>query len=250
VACLDALAYSSLWVSLAAGALCLAAAQAMTGAPLWVAGALAFSGTLVVYNVDRLRDLDRDLATAPVRTAFVERNRGLLVGVASFAGVASVVFGAMLGVPAILALLPVLALGLLHRRLKRFAYVKTLYVACAWVAVAVALPAVAAENPVGVSWVAGVIGLTMVANVTACNLRDGEAASSALGEGMPLRLARLTAASGVALSLLAPDILRGLTVVPLATLVALVPFDPGERYSHLVVDGALLVGALCAIAFL
>jgi hypothetical protein len=58
------------------------------------------------------------------------------------------------------------------------------------------------------------------------------------------------AAFGVLLSLLAPHALRGLVLVPLATLVALVPFDPGERYSHLVVDGALLVGALGAMASL
>jgi 4-hydroxybenzoate polyprenyltransferase len=247
---LDALAYSSLWVSLAAGALCLAAADTMTGAPLWLPGALAFTGTLVVYNLDRVRDLEKDRHTAPLRSAFVERNRTRLVALIVLAGVASVGLTTLLGTGVIAALLPVLVLGLLHRRLKHYAYVKTLYIALAWVAVAVFLPAVVAERVAGLPWVAAIVGLTMLANVTACNIRDGEAASAALGEEVPLRLARVCAAVGIVVALLAPDFLRAMVLIPIATLIALAPFDPDERYSHVVVDGALLAGPLGTLAML
>ena len=47
---------------------------------------------------------------------------------------------------------------------------------------------------------------------------------------------------------LAPAGARPLGLVPLATLAALVAFDPGERYGLVVVDGALLAGALGALA--
>ena len=39
---------------------------------------LAAAGTLVVYNIDRLRDVDRDRLTCPARTRFVERWRSAL----------------------------------------------------------------------------------------------------------------------------------------------------------------------------
>ena len=243
----DAAAYSSLWVSLAAAALCLAAADAMTGAPNGVAGALALCGTLVVYNVDRLRDLERDRETTPARTAFVSRHRRGLVALSAVSGVGSLACGALLGPRAIAALAPVLVLGLLHRRLKRLDYLKTLYIALAWVAVVVGLPAIVSVRAAGVPWVAGIVGATMLANVTASNLRDDEAASAALGEGVPLRLARACAVLGLALALLGPEAIRALAWIPLATLLALVRFDDGERYGHLVVDGALLVGGLAAL---
>lgn len=243
----EALAYSSVWVALAAGALCAAAAEAMAGTPHGMASALAFCGTLVVYNLDRLRDLERDRTTAPLRSAFVSRHRSVLIGLTCVAALASAGLGVLLGARAIAALLPVLLLGLLHRRLKSIAYAKPFYIALAWVVVTVMLPAVLLDVRQRAAWVAGIFGLTILANVIACNLRDGEAASAALGAGVPLRLARLTAIAGLLTALLAPDYARPLVLVPLLTLGALLPFDPGERYGHLAVDGALLVGATGAL---
>ena len=51
--------------------------------------ALAAAGTLVVYNVDRLRDLEKDRLTAPARSAFVERWRGPLLALTAAAAVAA-----------------------------------------------------------------------------------------------------------------------------------------------------------------
>jgi len=63
----------------------------------------------------------------------------------------------------------------------------------------------------------------------------------------PLRIARGCAALGIACALAAPTGVRPLGLVPLATLAALVPFHPGERYGLVTVDGALLIGALGAL---
>src|SRR5512145_2462016 len=79
-AALDALAWSSLWLALTAAALAAAASRALEVAPAPPVLGLAFAGTVVVYVIDRLRDLPRDRSSAPERAAFVEAHRrGLLV---------------------------------------------------------------------------------------------------------------------------------------------------------------------------
>ena len=247
---LDALAFTSLWVAGAAAALAAAAARVM-GVPLPVdAVALAFCGTLVVYDVDRLRDLDRDRTTAPLRTAFVSAHRRLVSVLCVLAGLASIGLAWRAGGRAIAMLLPVLGLGLLHRRLKRFALGKPLYVTAAWVAVVVGLPAVTAAEPRHVGWVVAIVFLTILANAIASNVRDGEAAIARLGSGTPIRLARALAAVAVVTTLFAPVPVRAFVVVPLATGVALSAFHPGERYGHIAVDGALWLGALGALPLL
>jgi hypothetical protein len=52
----------------------------------------------------------------------------------------------------------------------------------------------------------------------------------------------------VALGALAPSPSDALVAVPLATLLALVGYRPTERFSPLLVDGALLAGSLIAVA--
>jgi 4-hydroxybenzoate polyprenyltransferase len=245
---LDALLYSSVWVAAAAAALFAAASRAM-GAPVSGAGvALAFSGTLAIYALDRLRDLERDRVTAPQRSLFVERHRSVMTW---SVGVSLVCAGAIVLAADLLAriwvLAPALVLGVLHRRLKRFAWAKALYIAFAWGVVTVGLPAVLATSPERVGWVAAVVLGTILANVIASNLRDGESATAVLGAHVPLRLARATAAAVLCVALLAPGQMRPLALVPLATLAALVPFRADERYGHLVVDGALLVGAAASL---
>ena len=247
---LDALAWSSVWVALAAAALCAASARAMQGeVPLSAVG-LALFGTLVVYNVDRLRDLERDRATAPCRSAFIEAHRGAIEGLVAGSALAAGLLALLVGLRAIAVLAPVLGLGLLHRRLKHVGLAKPFYITLAWLAVTVGLPAVLLEAPAFAGWVSAVIGATVLANVVASNLRDGEAASAALGAHVPLRLARLGAVGGVLISLAAPAPVRPLVVVPLATLAALVSFHADERYGHVVVDGALLMGAAGALLLL
>ena len=80
---LEVLAFSGIWpASVAAGliATCgLVLVDSPSLGPLATAMALGAAGTLVVYNIDRLRDLHRDRTTAPARSAFVERHREALI---------------------------------------------------------------------------------------------------------------------------------------------------------------------------
>ncbi len=235
---LQTLAFSSLWVAAAACALCAAAGRAMAIEVAPAVMGLVFAGTLVVYNVDRLRDLERDRASAPLRTAFVERHELVLTLVCWVGAGVAVFCGLAVGAMAVLALVPVGLLGFFHRRAKRYSALKAAYITLAWLMVVVAFPAVAAaeaHSPAAVAWV---LGLGLLANALASNVD----APGSRG----LALARGVAVLGVLSAFLAPAGVWPLASVPLAVAWALVRFEPEERHRLIVLDGALLWGGLAA----
>jgi hypothetical protein len=247
---LDALAFSSLWVALAASALVWATSLALGAPPSVSLVALVFGGTLVVYGVDRLRDMTRDAAVAPRRTTFVAQHRRPLAMLVGLSALVSVGAAGALGWRPVALLLPVLGLGLLHRRIKRFAWAKSAYVVLAWLMVVVGLPALTIPSATDWPWAALVLGPSLLANAIASNVRDHEAGVRWWGARRALSAARTAAVAGVVLGAAAPVALRALGIVPLATLVALGPFRADERYGLLVVDGALLAGGAAAVLVL
>jgi 4-hydroxybenzoate polyprenyltransferase len=255
---LDALAFSSALVAAAAAALAAAAGRALTGSVAPAAVALAFAGTLVIYNLDRLRDLERDRGITPERARFVAANRRGLLGLVVGAGAACLPLLTELvgrvGLAPVLWLAPALLLGLLHRRIKQVPLLKPLYITTAWLLVVVALPALASgaphalEAPRELAWVAAILALAIFANAIASNVRDGEAGAARYGPRLALRAARVLAGLGCVAGVFAPAAARPLAAVPLATLASLVSFRASERYGLLVVDGALLAGGAVALA--
>jgi hypothetical protein len=245
---LDALVFSNLWMAAGAGALVAATSRAMEIAIRPDAIGLAFAGTLVVYNIDRLRDQDRDRSAAPDRSAFVARYQRPLSTLTGAAAISSVYLAAHAGWPAIAILLPVLVFGLCHRRLKRFENAKILYVAASWTCVGFGLPAVLTLTVQNWIWVGAILTATMIANVIAFNLREEAVLAERYPRNEALWLARALTAAGVALAACAPSPAKALIAIPLATLLALIAYRPTERFSPLVVDGALLVGALISAA--
>jgi hypothetical protein len=247
---LDAALWSSAWLALAAAALTAASARALGAAVSPALLGLAFGGTLAVYVVDRVRDLAHDRATAPARAAFVAGHRrallALAAGGAALAGVSAAALGPRpLGLAALVG-----ALGVAHRRLKRFAPAKPVYLTFAWTAVPVGLPAAADPPAAHVGWVAAVVGATVLPNVMLSNLRDGEALAGRLGARRTLAIAGAILLAGLAAALAAPAPVRPLAALPLAMGAAAAAFRPSERYGALAVDGALLLGALAALAVL
>lgn len=230
---IDALLFSGFWVAVAAAVLTAATSCALGAAPLPSIVALAFLGTLAVYAVDRLRDLARDGATAPVRSAFVIRHRRALAALSLASAAAASLCAISAGPRAIAISAGVLAVGLLHRRLKRWSLLQPVYVVCAWLAVVVGLP-VAATNRAGhAGWIAALLAPALFANVAAPHA---------------LAWARLFAASGVLLAVFAPPPVRPLGGVALATGVALIGFRASERWLLGVLDGALVAGGIASLA--
>jgi hypothetical protein len=111
------------------------------------------------------------------------------------------------------------------------------------------LPAAADPAAAHVGWVAAVVGATVLANVMLSNLRDREALAGRLGPHRTRRIASAVLLAGLAAALLAPAPVRPLAALPLAMAFALAFFRPSERYGALAVDGALLAGALAALAW-
>lgn len=244
---LDALAFSSLLVSSSAAAL-VAAASAAMGVPLsWTVIGLVFGGTLAVYNVDRLRDLERDRITAPLRTRFIATHRNAIGILTTEATLLAVIFAFTDGRRAALLAGVVLALGLAHRRLKGIAFAKPFYVTAAWLAIVVGMPWIVEPASRHGGWVALVLGANLLANAIASDVRDGEAGALRFGPRGALRLACLTATIGVLTATVGPRPVRPLAAVALTTLVALLGFRRDERYGLIVVDGALLVGAVASL---
>jgi 4-hydroxybenzoate polyprenyltransferase len=255
---LEAFAYSS-GLAAAIGLVFSLLASRMLAAPqAWTWAALAAAGAFVVYNVDRLRDLERDGRTSPRRTAFVSRHRvaiGLGVGVGAL-----VIAVVLLRAPGriVLLCLAIGVVGSMHRRMKHNAAWKAIYVSAAWVAGCVGVPWLAARGGGAareggaVAWIAGILFASLLANLVASSLRDDEAllqrTGSPQGAVRALWVARGSTLVAIAIAGLAPAPIRPLVWVPVCEAVALVRFRSTERYGHVAIDGALLVGALVAIA--
>jgi hypothetical protein len=236
----DWLAFPSLLPAAVAAALLLAASQAMGVPPDWITAGLAAAGTLVVYNVDRLRDVQADRASTPLRTAFIERHRTKLLALTAAAAAASVVLAAMTTRDVQLLCAGVLAIGLLHRRLKARAGWKVLYVTAAWVCVTAGIPAMTARDSGSLPWVLSIYTTAIGANLLATRLRAAHLP-------MVLWTARGLALIGCVTAALAPTPVQPLAAIPASELLALAAFRPGERYGLVVIDGALLAGALICL---
>ena len=247
--------FSSIWAALVAPALMLASGSALGVAVPTSALAFGFCGVLVVYGVDRLRDLDRDRSTSPARSAFVARHRARLVTL--YGAAALVGAGAALALPRPAWALAAVAggLGLLHRRLKHVPLLKTGYVTLAWVVVTVGIPActhpsaTARAGSGSLAAVALVVGAAIAANLVVSNLRDGESGAAFVGPQTALRVALGCCAAAGLLALAADE--AGLAAIPAVQAAAIVglargPADP-ERYGLLQIDGALTAGAVLSL---
>ncbi|MDG2049653.1 MAG: hypothetical protein P8M78_05785 [Myxococcota bacterium] len=249
---LEILAFSGLWTALAAGALTWAGGVFLSppGGPpqLAAASGLAFAGTLVVYSVDRLRDVDRDHETSPKRSAFVRKHRTILFGI-SAAGLLLALLTALALPPSISFLCAAIgATGLLHRRLKNRSKRAWLYVAGAWTGVSAGLPTLLLHDDQGSLIRVVTLGLCLIlalgSNALASEQRgvvyNAQAASA-------LRRSRRWATAAIGVPLLLPGP-AGMATIGASVWLAAVFFRPSERYGLIALDGALLVGATLAVA--
>jgi 4-hydroxybenzoate polyprenyltransferase len=251
----DALAHSSAIAAGVAASFVWAVSLAFGLVPDAAVVTLAATGTLVVYNVDRLRDVERDRLLAPLRSQFVAENRKPLVALSSIAALASLASAAVLPTSTAVLCGAVLALGLLHRRLKRVRGIKTLYLTGSWLSVTVGLPVLAAPTNARpdfetLYWVGLVVGCAIVSNLMASNLDRRRANESAGHANARRRLNPAIAVAGLGLgvALVAPEALRGFALIPGAEFLALSRYRARERYTAVVLDGALFVGACGTIA--
>ena len=249
LALFDALLFSGLWAASVAAVLVCAAGQALERSPRWDVIALAFMGALVVYPLDRLRDLERDRDRAPLRSIFVQQHLRMLQGLVALGGLAALALAWRMNAAIWILCGGVFLTGLFHRRLKRIGRGKTIYVSVAWTIVVVGLPALA-QQPFPSSrlpWVAAVVFAALFSNLVASNLAARGTHRTSV-EDWPhshgRRIALATAMLGTVVGLFGPA--PALSAVPCAQALVLTRYRPGERYAQGALDGALLVGGLVA----
>ena len=215
---------SGIWVALCAVALLVAAARSMGIQPGAELIGVTGLGTIAVYGFDR----------------WTAGRAGWLQWLVP--GIGAVVVGVRLPVNAIAILTGVCALAFLHSRLRRFAWVKPLYITCAWLGVVVGLPwVIRGSGPVPT--VVLPIALAIIANVLACDAIDREAEAAQIGPKRVWWIARGVALLGVVVGFPEPA-----AFIPGAMLVAMFRWPVTHWWAERVLDGALLAGGALAIA--
>lgn len=256
LAAADAAAYSSALAAVVGATLTLAAGLALSAPGALRSAALVFVSTFFVYGFDRLRDLPRDRSSSPARSRFVERHQWRLVAATAAAAVATLFGIATSPEPTAALCLAIGGVGLAHRRLKAIPSVKVAYVALAWTAACVGVPALDAMresfDPAATARTASAIAVFvatgLAANLIASNLRSGKQPENGWRINPALATAHAIAAAGVAWALIAPTATLPLAAIPAAEALAIARFRTSERYAHLAVDGALAIGGTIAIA--
>jgi hypothetical protein len=243
---LDALGFGNAVVVATAVALTAAASRAMELAPdPWLL-ALAGGGTLVVYGLDRLRDVSHDREKSPLRTAWVERHLRVLRLTTALGALLSLVAGIECGIRVLAVAGGVAALGLAHRRIKHLVFGKPIYLILSWTAVAVALPWARDPSARHVAWTAAVVLFAMWSNVILSNLKDQEAAAK-LYPRLARRAAFVWSVVGAALALAGPPSVARLAPLPATMALAVLGFRRSERYAVWGTDGALLAGSALSL---
>lgn len=243
---IDAFAFSSLVAAAIGFALSGVSSLALVAPTPMHWALLSGLGAFIIYNLDRLRDTARDQDTSPERTAFVEEHRVALVYAVALVAIA---FGGLLfAAPRDVGVLciGIGVVGLFHRRIKKAAPIKTLYVSIAWILSCVGIPWIAAERPSTGVWLAAIMLPILSANLIASNLRDNENQVLRSRPRLALRVAGVLVLLAWILVWLAPTRLAPIGWLAVSEGAALIAFRPGERYGLLAVDGALLIGSFLA----
>jgi hypothetical protein len=239
----EAVVFSSLLAAAVGASLVAVTERALYQRNSLVPTLIVVCGTLVIYNIDRLRDRHRDRHTAPRRTVFVDRHATALFALVMVAGAAIVALLIPHGIGASLAFAPILGLGLLHRRLKRWPRVKAIYVALAWTAAALLAARLVPGSSADLDRlfaVATILGFSVLANTAV-------AGSEAAGGR---RLAFFAVAAALALTFATDRAPTALAILPLGPLVALLARGRGEWGRLTRFDGALGLSALISLAFM
>ncbi len=205
---------------------------------------LIFCGTLVIYNIDHLRDVNFDQATNPQRVNFIIHNKSLIYLLTGLSILVSILTIYYLG----FNILPILVIpfifGLLHRRIKSNPLISATYITLSWLIVTVWLPAYVAGKLNDVVLLAIVIGIFLFCNAYTSSLRKKSYAVKHVRYLIYISL----------LDLLIILVLRGnyTGIIPasLFTTLALTNYMDDENYELIFFDGLQLSGTIISILFL
>ncbi len=205
---------------------------------------LIFCGTLVIYNLDHLKDINSDKATNPKRVNFIINNKRLIyliTGISMILSVSAVYYFGIKLIPIIA--LPFL-LGIVHRIIKNSPLFSAVYITLSWLMITVFLPAYLTDKPKEIIILSIIAGIFLFCNAYASSIRQKFYAKKYVRYLLYLSL----------LNLLIILVLRGsyIGILPASifTTMALSNYMDDENYEVILLDGMQLLGTIISILFL
>ena len=205
---------------------------------------LIFCGTLVIYNLDHLKDIKSDKATNPLRVNFIINNKRLIYLITVLSMILSVLAVYYLGIKLIPIILLPFLLGLIHRIIKNSPLFSAVYITLSWLMITVFLPAYLTDKPKEIIIISIIVGIFLFCNAYASSIRKKFYAKKYARYLLYLSL----------LNLLIILVLRGsyIGILPASifTTMALSNYMDDENYEVILLDGMQLLGTILSILFL
>lgn len=245
---LDSLLYSSVYLSIASGAMMYISCilQGIPFTPMLFA--IGFSITFSVYNLNRKTDEQEDIINHATRYVFTKKyERPLFIlSVAGYAGALAIAawigWGAFLvtAFPLFCGIaysMPFLPAGFRYRRLKEIPLGKNLTVTCAWAVTHALLPVVLVGSVIGpMTWATGLFFFALVfVNTVVFDMRDVEGDATAGVKTVPV----LLGIGRTQLLLVAIDLVMGSVVLAIS-----IPLAPWWQ------SGILMLGTVYGFGYI
>ncbi len=207
---------------------------------------LVFFGTLLIYNIDHLKDIKSDKVTNPERTDFIEKNKSLLKAIVVVSLLASTYLLFQIGIYKTLILIPAFFIGIFHWKLKKNKVFSILYITLSWTVVVTIFPLMGEfYSRKDLVLLTTIFGLVFMANASV--FVASEHGSKTVGRAVIS--SKIIVVIALVIALLLSTEMRPLAFIPALTLIALIYYKPDERYNLFIMDGALLVGGLLSVLY-
>lgn len=207
---------------------------------------LVFFGTLLIYNIDHLKDIKIDKFTNPGRTQFVENYRNYLLVLIVISILASTYLFFKIEFQQTKILIPVFIIGIFHWKLKKNTIFSIIYITLSWTIVIVIFPSIGEIYPKkGLFFTALIFGLTFLANASV--FVASEHKSKTISK--TVFFAKLITVGGVILASVFGYATIPFMFIPGLTLFALFFYKPTEKYNLFFMDGALLLGGILSVLY-
>ncbi len=205
---------------------------------------LIFCGTLVIYNLDHLKDINSDKNTNPKRVNFIIRNKRLIYLITGLSMILSLLAVYNLGIKLLPIILLPFLLGIMHRIIKNSPLFSAVYITLSWLMITVYLPAYLTDNPKEIIILSILVGIFLFCNAYTSSLRQKSYAKKYARYLLYLSL----------LNLVIILILRGsyIGILPASffTSMALTNYMDDENYEVILLDGMQFLGTVFSILLL
>ena len=205
---------------------------------------LIFFGTLTIYNIDHLRDLNYDESTNPQRVKFIKYNKFLIYFIITLSFIICIVSVFKIDFKIIPILVIPFVLGLLHKRLKSNSIFSAIYITSSWLIVTVFLPAYIANKTTHLLWISIVIGILLLCNAYTSSLDQKISLIKHIRFIVVLSLVPLI------MILILKSKYIGLIPLSIFTTISLLNYNDNENYEQFYLDGLQLTGTVISILIL